>query len=401
MIGPDFFIGNRRALSEVIGQGLCIIAAQAEMQRANDMAFKFEQDANFWWLTGISAPRWFLIMDGDKAHLVMPKVDASEELFNGSLSKKEAQAISGIDSVFTHDEYQQLLIELSDRFNQVYTLGDDPSAQWYDFTLNPASISLHETLTNAFKKVVDCRSVLKKLRAIKQPVEIEALQQAIDRTVEAFASVRESINSYGYEYEIEAFFNSEFRRTGLEGHAYDPIVAGGKNACTLHYHTNNHELPKDGLVLLDIGAKAHGYAADITRTYAVGTPSDRQRQIHAAVETAHFKIIDYIKPGLAPADYQKYVDEIMKDALQEVGLLDDRDDQATYRKYFPHAISHGLGLDVHESLGGYETMQVGMVLTVEPGIYIPEEGIGIRIEDDVLVTTDGAKNLSAHLPTSL
>jgi len=152
------------------------------------------------------------------------------------------------------------------------------------------------------------------------------------------------------------------------------------------------------MVLIDAGAKVGGYAADITRTYAIGRPSDREIEVHAAVETAHKAIIDLIKPGFGMKDYHFQSDEIMKKALKSLGLLNA---PADYRKYFPHAVSHGLGIDVHDSLGGFETFQPGMVLTVEPGIYIPEEGIGVRIEDDILVTEEGNRNLSAALPTSL
>lgn len=388
-------------LSERIDQGLVIISAHSQMQRANDMAYKFEQEANFWWLTGISAPLWRLVMAGEKSYLVRPDGNETNEIFNGSLSSEEAARISGIDNVLTPAEYKTLLVELAKQYDEVHSIGEDPSEKWYDFTLNPASKKLNRSLQKVFEKTSDCRADLKKLRALKQPEEIEALEAAITTTIEAFAAVKNNLATVTHEYEIEAYFNSEFRRSGLEGHAYDPIVAGGKNACTLHYGTNNSDLPKNGLVLLDIGAKANGYAADITRTYAIGTPSKRQVEVHVAVETAHRKIIDLIKPGVTFKKYQIEVDEIMKTALQEIGLLKDRDDHKTYRTYFPHAVSHGLGLDVHESLGGFTEFMPGMVLTVEPGIYIPEERIGVRIEDDVLVTSTGNKNLSAALPTSL
>jgi len=141
-----------------------------------------------------------------------------------------------------------------------------------------------------------------------------------------------------------------------------------------------------------------GYAADITRTYAIGTPSRREKDVHAEVEQAHQAIIDLIKPETSVKEYMAAVDDIMKQALRNLNLLKTPDD---FRRYFPHAISHGLGIDVHDSLGGFKAFQPGMVLTVEPGIYIPEEGIGVRIEDDILVTKDGNKNLSAALPTSL
>jgi Xaa-Pro aminopeptidase len=152
--------------------------------------------------------------------------------------------------------------------------------------------------------------------------------------------------------------------------------------------------------VIDIGARINGYAADVTRTYAI-KPSKRQQAVHAAVQNVHQRIIELLKPGLLVADYARTVDEIMKDALQTLGLLDRRDDETTYRKYFPHAVSHGLGVDVHDRLGSPRYFEPGMVITVEPGIYIPEEGIGVRIEDDILITETGHDNLTRKLSTDL
>jgi Xaa-Pro aminopeptidase len=175
-------------------------------------------------------------------------------------------------------------------------------------------------------------------------------------------------------------------------------VGAGINACTLHYIANKDKLPTNGMVLIDAGAKVGEYASDITRTYAVGVPSAREKAVHGEVEKAQKAIIDLIKPGLRLEDYQKQSDEIMRTALVNLELIKKPSD---FHRYFPHAVSHGLGIDVHDSLGGFETFQPGMVLTVEPGIYITEEKIGVRIEDDILVTEHGNINLSGKLPTSL
>ena len=149
---------------------------------------------------------------------------------------------------------------------------------------------------------------------------------------------------------------------------------------------------------MDVGARVDGYAADITRTYAVGEPTKRQVAVHTAVQTAHQRIINLLRPGLELATYLQQVDEIMQQALQSLGLLKTPED---YRRYFPHAISHGLGVDVHASLGQQRYIEAGMVLNVEPGIYIPQENIGVRIEDDILITDKGRRNLSQKLATHL
>lgn len=178
-------------------------------------------------------------------------------------------------------------------------------------------------------------------------------------------------------------------------------MASGKNACTLHYLKNSAKLKKRDLLLLDIGARRQGYAADITRTYALGEVSKRQHDVFLAVNEAHVKIIDLLKPDYPVEQYQHDVDKIMTEALLSLGLMKDAKDEKNYRRYFPHAISHGLGVDPHDSLGAPRALQPNMVLTVEPGIYIPEEGIGVRLEDDILITATGNSNLSGRLSTEL
>lgn len=377
-----------------------VLTAFDAMQASRDSAYKFLQEAHFFWCSHIQEPGWLFILDEKASYLVMPKRSDTQRLFEGGISADEARALSKVDRVLTASEGKALLKRLAENHDVVYTLEADPVAASQDFVLNPAPKRLHRQLTKLFAEVKDCRFELSALRACKQPQEMYYMQSAIDATLKAFQAVYGALqeNRYTYEYELEAEMTHAIRSTGAEGHAYEPIVAGGKNALTLHYATNTASLPKNGLVLIDVGARVEGYAADITRTYAIGDPSPREVAVHAAVEKAHHAIIALIKPGVSLAEYQEKSDDIMKEALASLDLLNHPSD---YRKYFPHAISHGLGIDVHESLGGHTVFTPGMVLTVEPGIYIPEEGIGVRIEDDILVTESGPKNLSAGLPTGL
>lgn len=382
---------------------LVVLSAYQQLQRGNDTAFAFEQEANFWWLTGINAPEWWVIIDGmrDKSWLVSPEISATHQVFDGSLPAEEAIATSGVDAVISRDEADTLLRDLAKKHSLVYTLGDDPYGKYYDFVQNPAPRAMWKRLERIFTTVEDCRSDLAKLRAIKQPEEIARIKKAIGLTVDTFADIKQKLPELKYEYEVEAEFTYHFRKNGARGHAYEPIVAAGENACTLHYIDNDSRLKKRELLLLDIGASWQGYAADITRTYALGEPTKRQLQVHEATQVAQRQIINLLRPNLDVHDYQQQVDRIMVEALLSLELMKDSSDQANYRKYFPHAISHGLGVDVHDSLGAPRYLQPGMVLTVEPGIYIPEEGIGVRIEDDILITAAGHTNLSAKLPTGL
>lgn len=394
----SFFTSNRQRLSAKIGPSVIILNAYDEVQKSGDMAQPFMQEANFWYLTGISEAGWRLVIDGSTSTLIAPTVDPVHRIFDGGLTVGEAKRMSGVDRVIAALEAPAFLTELAKRKKTVYTLGKDPHSKHSSFVLNPAQQTLTRALKKLFEEVKDCRVELAKLRAIKQPEEIKALRAAINLTIEAFKEVKDRLESFDHEYQVEAEFTHFFRSRGAQGHAYDPIVASGKNACTLHYTHNSAKLDKKDLLLLDIGARVDGYPADITRTYALGRPSKRQKEVHAAVEKAHRKIIALLKPNLRIEVYLKSVDEIMKSTLRDLGLLAAGNN---YRVYFPHAISHGLGIDVHDSLGRPKELLPGMVLTVEPGIYIAKENIGVRIEDDILITKSGHENLSQELPTSL
>ena len=398
MVSAKTYIQRRQKLAQILDGEPAIFTAFSAMQQTNDSSGPFVQESSFFWLTGITEPNWKLVLLDEKSWLVSPTKSDIHLIFDGGMAADDAQDVSGVDEVIYDNDYKSLLKKIAEKHSTVRTILRHPHSNDYDFVLNPALQKAHSQLQRLFSEVVDCRQELSKLKAIKSSEEIELIQKAIDISIDGFNEVRETLAISEYEYELEATLSYSFRLAGSEGHAYEPIVGTGKNACTLHYIANNDPLPIDGMVLIDAGARVGGYAADITRTYAIGTPSQREKDVHAEVEKAHRAIIDLIKPGASIKQYSASVDEIMKQALQNLNLFNTPDD---YRRYFPHAVSHGLGTDVHDSLGGFETFLPGMVLTVEPGIYIPEEGIGVRIEDDILVTEDGNRNLSAALSTSL
>ena len=377
-----------------------MLAAYGRVQRGNDAAQPFEQEANFWYLTGVNEPDWILVIDGthSRSTLIMPDISETHRTFDGSLSAADAKKISGVDVVVMADEGANLLRTLASRHSLVYTVDQPPHADHFNFALNPSIMKHHQMLERTFNQVQDCRKELTRLRAIKQDVEVKMIQKAIDITSKAFLEVKARIGTYKYEYEIDATFGYTMRMHGADGHAYDPIVAGGGNACTLHYSHNDDRLAANELVLMDVGARYHGYAADITRTFARTKATKRQIEVHSAVEEAHHRIIGLLSPLVSVAEYQRQADGIMVEALERLGLYRD---EKSLRRYFPHAVSHGLGIDVHDSLGAPHHLEPGMVLTVEPGIYIPEERIGVRIEDDILITETGHRNLSSRLSTGL
>jgi Xaa-Pro aminopeptidase len=405
MKSPDssFFTHNREKAMEKLKGGLLVIAGYAGMQLTNDEEVKFKQEGNFWYLTGLEFPDWWLIIDAKrgKSWLVEPDIDEMHRLFTESLDTKTAKEKSGIDEVLTRDKAMSMLRTAAKSHQLVYTVGLPPYHERFGFTLNPAATDMRQMLERTFAKVDDFRLELARLRAIKQPIELELMQQAIDLTVKTLIDIKASMNRYKYEYQIEADLGHAFRYGGASGHGFEPIVASGGNATVAHYFSNDSALKKGTFVMLDVGAKVGGYPADITRTYAYGKPTKRMEAVHSAVRRAQAEIVDLLKPGLAVEKYQQQLDAIIKREMMELGIIESVNDETGYRRHMPHSVSHGLGVDVHDALGRPREFQPGMVITVEPGIYLADEGIGVRIEDDILITETGHRNLSAKLPTDL
>jgi Xaa-Pro aminopeptidase len=273
----------------------------------------------------------------------------------------------------------------------------------YGMYTNPARAQLLARLKGlrADMSVVDISRTLSRLRMVKQSEEIAAIQAAIDITAVGIEEVLTAAKSgtFQHEYEVEARLTAAFR-TRRSGHAFEPIVAAGKRACTLHNVSNEGPIGPSELVVMDVGAEVEHYAADITRTVCFGTASTRQQAVYDSVLDVQKYAMGLLKPGITLHDYERQVEKYMGEKLMQLGLIETNDHDSV-RRYFPHATSHFLGLNVHDA-GDYEIpLQAGMVLTVEPGIYIPEESIGVRIEDDVLMEETGIKVLSDALPRRL
>jgi Xaa-Pro aminopeptidase len=226
------------------------------------------------------------------------------------------------------------------------------------------------------------------------------MQSAVDLTIVAFEQVKEKMPSYKYDYEINADITHTFLSAGAEGHAFDPIIATGEGTATVHYFTKKNKIKSGAPVLMDIGVRFNGYASDLTRTYVAGKPTKRLQQIYQTVLEMEHDCMNLLGPGVSVAEYHDKVDQIMQSKLVELKLMREGDRDA-YRRLFPHAISHGLGIDVHEALGRPKYFEPGMILMVEPGIYLQDEKFGCRVEDVILITSTGFKNLSAKLSTDL
>jgi Xaa-Pro aminopeptidase len=403
----DFYRANRERLRHLFtGTAPIVITANGLLQRGTDEPFTFHQDRSFYYLTGINDPGIILVMDKGKEYLVVPPREVVVEQFDGVIDFDELRRISGVqDIVYAKEGWKQLHARLK-KVQHVATLGAAPRfIEYLGMYTNPARADMiqHIKDENPHIEVLDLRQHLSRMRMVKQEPEIAAIQRAIDA---ANATLKEIIRpkqlaKYAYEYEIEADLSHGFRSRGMMGHAFTPVVAGGKRACIMHNMSNGAPLVSGELLLMDVGAEYAHYASDIARTISLGgQPSRRQQQVHDAVTEAQEYAYSLLKPGLILRAYEKQMEDFMGEKLRELGLIKTINREQV-RHYFPHATSHFLGLDTHDS-GDYDhPLEPGVVITVEPGIYIPEEEIGVRIEDDILITADGNKNLSAALSHDL
>lgn len=400
---PEFFRNNRLRLRALFtGTAPIVITASGLLQRSGDSTYPFRQDSSFWYLTGITEPDVLLVMDKSKEYLIVPGRSASREAFDGRISFEALSATAGIDDVVDDKEGWKRLKSRLKRVQNVATLAAPPSyIEAHGMYVNPARRRLIRRLRaeSASLEVLDLRQHMTKMRMVKQLPEIAAVRRAVEATCSTFEHIKKNVQAYKHEFEIEAEMTAMFRKQG-HNHAYAPIIASGKNACTLHYMSNNDGIEQGGLVLLDVGAEADGYAADISRTYATADPSKRQRHVWQAVMDVQEFAYEAIRPGVLMGEYEKSIEAFMGEKLRELGLIKTIEHESV-RRYYPHATSHFLGLDVHDAADYERPLEPGMILTVEPGIYIPEEAIGIRIEDDVLITDEGIDVLSVSLDRGL
>lgn len=407
LFSASFFAGNRQRLREVVkAKGPIIVTANAQLQRGADASFSFQQDAAFWYLTGIAEPEIILVMDASGDYLMVPPREMIRQMFDGAIDTSELSRQSGISDVCDLETGWKRLSKRLKHAKRFLTPEPNPAYfEYFSMYTNPSRATLVSKVQaiNPAIELVDIRKDIARLRMVKQAPELRALQQAIDITIDTIqdATTRAKLESYNYEYELDAEIGYGFRRRGARGHGFDPIVASGTSAATIHSMTNNGPLRPDSLVVIDVGAEYAQYCADITRTYSVGgRPSNRQEAVHAAVADVQQYAYGLLKPGVIMKDFEKQVETYMGGKLLELGLIDKPEPEAI-RRYYPHACSHFLGIDPHDA-GDYEAPFVpGIVMTVEPGIYIPEEGIGVRIEDDVLIIAKGIEILTRRLPITL
>ena len=402
----QFFVDNRKRLKKSLSMSApLVLAANGLLQRSGDTTYPFHQDASFWYFTGIDEPDVVLVCDKNEEYLIVPVRESSRAAVDGTIDELALSRISGIKQIFHQEEGWKKLSSALAKAKKVSTVAAAPEyIEQISLYTNPARRKLINKLKTKQSnlKLLDVGRDIARLRVIKQPVEIEVIQKAINITLSSLGEVLKPANlkKYQFEYEIEAELSHGFGKQGARYHAFEPIIAAGEHACIIHNFANDGSLKQNQLLLCDVGAEYDHYAADISRTVCVGTPSARQQAVYDAVLETQDYALSLLHPGTILKNYETEVEKFMGKKLLSLGLISVID-KKQIRKYMPHSVSHFLGLNVHD-VGLYDQpLEAGMVVTAEPGIYILGETIGVRIEDDVLITENGNKVLSSKLGRSL
>ena len=412
-LNPEIFTRNReRFVNSMRNNSIAIFVSNDEVPINGDALYPFKQNSDLFWLSGITQEDSMVILFPDNPDpkyrevLVLVRPNELKEKWDGKrLRVNEAQAISGIKTIVWLDSLDALLqpwIHLADTI-------------YLDSNENDRKGSLIRTRDYSYVDEIRSRyplhnyeraaKIMKELRGIKTALEIEVLQKAIDITHNTFLRLLKFIKPGVMEYEIEAEIWHSFLSQRATGPAYGSILASGDRARTLHYVSNNQECKDGELILMDFGAEYGGYCADLTRTVPVnGKFGRRQKRIYNACLHLHDYAKSLLKPGISIVDYTDKVGEEATKVFLKIGLLrksevknEDPENRA-YRKYLYHGISHHLGVDVHDLGTRTEPIKAGMVFTVEPGIYVEEEQMGIRIENNVWITRNGNKDLMKDIP---
>ncbi|MBK9489239.1 MAG: aminopeptidase P N-terminal domain-containing protein [Haliscomenobacter sp.] len=412
-INPEFFTTNRkRFMRKMQPDSLAIFYANDLMPRSGDTFFPFRQNSGLFYLSGLDQEETIVVLfpdcikEGFQELAFVKRTSDYIAIWEGEkYSKEQARAVSGIQKIYWLDEMPAILHELILLAKRVYINTEEHDR--FIPELPTRNMRMARELMERYPghKYHRSQPILKKLMMNKQPVEVELIQQAIGITGKAFRRVLEFVRPGVMEYEIEAEIAHEFLRNRASGHSYDPIIASGSNSCVLHYTRNNQQCKAGDMLLMDFGAEYAHYASDLTRTIPVsGQFTTRQRSVYESVLRIMRDAQQLLVPGTTLEEYSKEVVKMMESALIDLKLLTRKDiDQQNpelplYKQYFMHGTSHHLGMDVHDLADRYVPIQEGMVFTCEPGIYIRNENLGIRIENDILVTENGPVDLMASIP---
>lgn len=414
-ISKELFETNRKRLvKELKSNSVVVVNSNDVMPTNSDGTMRFRQNSDLFYLTGADQEESILVLCPDfpdkKYREILFLRETSEHIaiWEGhKLTKEEAREVSGIETILWLSEFPRL-------FNTIMVMGDTEHVYLNTNDHYRADIAVESREARFVKscqekyplhKYERLAPIMHRLRSEKSKFEIDLMQQACDITEKGFRRILKFVKPGVTEYEIEAEWIHEFIRNKSRGFAYEPIIASGANACVLHYLENNMECKDGDLLLLDVGAEYANYNADMTRTIPVnGRYTKRQKDVYNAVLRVFREAAKMLKPGEKYFDYHKEVQQIMENELIGLKLIDKKDiknqdkNKPLFMKYFMHGTSHQLGLDVHDVGSMYHKMKEGQVWTIEPGIYIREEGLGVRIENNVMIRKNGVLDLMKNIP---
>lgn len=412
-IDSSLFSGNRSKFKNHLKpNSLAIFISNDIMPTNADGSMGFRQNSDLFYLTGVDQEETILVIFPDvkdgrhKEILFVRETSELIAIWEGAkLTKKQATEVSGVEHVYWYHEFEKIMKPFISQAETIYLNANEHTRRYID------TETLQERFNKAFMakwplhKYERSAPIMHRIRAIKSTQEIDLIQQACDITEKGFRRLLSFVKPGVWEYEIEAELIHEFVRNRSQGWAYGPIIASGKNACVLHYVENNKQCNDGDVILLDVAAEYANYASDLTRCLPVnGKFTKRQRAVYDAVLRVHRAAAKLLVPGQTFDKYNKAVGDMMTEELLQLGLISSEEVKnqnpawPAYKKYFMHGTSHFLGLDVHDVGFFTEPIQAGMVFTVEPGIYIAEEGLGIRLENNYLITTTGQLDLMKNIP---
>ena len=417
-IPNNHFIRNRANLAaQLPPKSVAVFTANEAMPRNGDEFYPFRQQSDFFYLTGINEENAYLLIAPDYPDETMRDVlfiepyDEVKATWQGEmLDNAQATELSGVKTIKSSDAFWSFLNDIA-----LSGYGDTIFLNSYEYPKYECAV---ETIQKRFVKQVKERypmhnygrtaPILNALRMVKSEEEIEITKQACGITSEAFRRCLETVKPGMYEYQVQAEIEYVFKRNNASGHAYAPIIAGGKNACCLHYSKNQSLLNDGDLLLFDIGCELKNYSSDLSRTIPInGKFTERQKDCYNAVLRVMKEITKLYRVGGTINEINETTYKLMEQEMIALGLFTAEDvkkqnpDKPLYKKYLMHGMSHHIGLDAHDSIDKFKLFEPGMILTCEPGLYIREEGIGIRIENDLLITEGEPVNLFDGLPIEI
>lgn len=412
-INADLFKLNRSLFTAKLKKNsVAIFLSNDEHPWNGDATHNFKQNSDLFWLSGVDQEDCILVLSPDcpviemREALFIKRTDDMMVIWNGhKLTQQQAKEVSGVQHVYWMEDYEAKIHSVINYAENIYlnlNENDRASIKSPYKDLRFAREMKDKYPLHEFERAAP---ILQRLRSIKSPIELDLMNVSIGISEKMFSRLLKFVKPGVKEYEVEAEIIHEYLKNRANGHSFHPIVASGKNACILHYVDNNDTCNDGELLLVDSGVDYANYASDMTRVIPVnGKFTARQKQVYNAVLSVMNGAKSLLKPGVLLMEYHKQVGELMEKELVDLGLISLNDiknqnpNWPAYKKYFMHGTSHFLGIDVHDVGMRYEPMQAGMTFSCEPGIYIQEEGIGIRLENEVLITADGCKDLMAHIP---